>query len=169
MAVTDNINVTGALTYTNAEVVKGLGADVGQAPIGIPDYTPSLWADYRFRSGVLEGITVGSGVRYVGSKVGGYSPNVYTANATRLDAPSYTVFDASVSYDFGKRSPTLNGLSGKVSVNNLFDKRYVTCLSNNFCNYGNDRVVYASLAYRWRYRWNKQHCLTRSHCARVSS
>ncbi|MCW2486709.1 TonB-dependent siderophore receptor [Candidatus Symbiopectobacterium sp. NZEC127] len=149
MAVTDNINVTGALTYTNAEVVKGLGADVGQAPIGIPDYTASLWADYRFRSGALEGITVGSGVRYVGSTVGGYSPNVYTVNATRLDAPSYTVFDASVSYDFGKRSPTLNGLSGKVSVNNLFDKRYVTCLSNNFCNYGNDRVVYASLAYRW--------------------
>lgn len=149
MAVTDNINVTGALTYTNAEVVKGLGADVGQSPIGIPDYTASLWADYRFRTGPLEGITVGSGVRYVGSTVGGYAPNVYAANAIRLDAPSYTVFDASVSYDFGKRSLSLNGLSGKVSVNNLFDKRYVTCLSNNFCNYGNDRVVYASLAYRW--------------------
>lgn len=71
-----------------------------------------------------------AGVRYVGSTVGGYSPNIYTANATRLDAPSYTVFDASVSYDFGKKSPTLNGLSGKVSVNNLFDNRYVTCLSN---------------------------------------
>lgn len=149
MALTDNINVTGAFTYTDAEVVKGLGADVGQSPIGIPDYTASLWADYRFRSGALEGVTVGSGVRYVGSTVGGYSPNVYTANATRLDVPSYTLFDASIGYDFGQRSASLAGLSAKLSINNLFDKRYVTCLANNFCNYGNDRVVYASLAYRW--------------------
>ncbi|WP_437890164.1 TonB-dependent siderophore receptor [Phytobacter sp. V91] len=149
MAVNDNINVTGAFTYTKAKVEKGLASDVGQRPIGIPDYTASLWADYAFHQGLLQGVTIGAGARYVGETVGGYSPNVYTANAARLDVPGFTLFDTALSYDFGKRSSTLKGLSTRLSVNNLFDKEYVTCMSNNFCNYGNERVVNLSVNYRW--------------------
>lgn len=149
VGVTDNINLTGAFTYTKAEVVKGLGVDVGDYPIGVPDYTASLWGDYAFDSGSLEGLKIGGGVRYVGKTVGGYSPNVFTAAATRLDAPGYTVFDAALTYDFGRKTPKLAGLTAQVNVTNLFDKTYVTCLSNNFCNYGNGRAVYASLSYRW--------------------
>lgn len=149
VAVTSNINLTGAFSYTKAEVVKGLGVDVGDYPIGVPDYTASLWADYSFEEGALEGLKIGGGVRYVGKSVGGYSPNVYTAGATRLDVPDYTLFDAIVSYDFGKKAPELEGLTAKLSINNVFDKSYVTCLSNNFCNYGNGRAVYGSLSYRW--------------------
>lgn len=149
MKVTDSINVTGAFTYTKAEVTRSLAADVGQRPIGIPDYTASLWADYTFRSGLMQGLTVGGGGRYVGETVGGYSPNVYSASAIRLDVPGYTVFDSVIGYDFGKRFGNLSGLSTRLSVNNLFDKSYVTCLSNNFCNYGNERVVNVSVNYRW--------------------
>jgi len=149
MALTDSINVTGAFTYTKAEVTKSLAVDVGQKPIGIPDYTTSLWADYTFHQGPLQGLTLGGGGRYVGETVGGYSPNVYAANATRLDVPGYTVFDTAIGYDFGKRFGTLKGLSSRLSVNNLFDKTYVTCLSNNFCNYGNEQVVNLSVNYRW--------------------
>lgn len=149
MAVTDNLNVTGAFTYTRAKVEKGLASDNGQRPIGIPDYTASLWADYAFHQSLLQGVTLGVGGRYVGETVGGYSPNVYAANATQLKAPGYTLFDTALSYDFGKRSPTLNGLSTRLSVNNLLDKEYVTCMSNNFCNYGNERVVNLSVNYRW--------------------
>ncbi len=149
VAVNDEINLTGAFSYTKAEVVKGLGADVGDSPIGVPDYTTSLWADYTFSEGPLEGLTIGGGVRYVGKTTGGYSPNVYSATATRLEAPGYTLFDAAITYDFGKKTPDLEGLTAKLSVNNVFDKSYVTCLSNNFCNYGNGRVIYGSLAYRW--------------------
>ena len=149
VAATDNINLTGAFSYTKAEVVQGLGADVGDYPIGIPDYTASLWGDYTFDSGSLEGLKVGGGVRYVGKTVGGYAPNVFTPNATRLDVPGYTIFDAALTYDFGKKVPDLAGLTAQINVTNLFDKTYVTCLSNNFCNYGNGRGVYASLSYRW--------------------
>ena len=149
MAVTDSINMTGAFAYTNAKVTKSLAADAGQRPIGIPDYTASLWADYTFRSGLMQGLTVGGGGRYVGETVGGYSPNVYSASAVRLDVPGYTVFDSTIGYDFGKRFGNLSGLSTRLSVNNLFDKSYVTCLSNNFCNYGNERVVSVSVKYRW--------------------
>lgn len=149
VAVDDNINMTGAFSYTKAEVVKGLANDVGNSPIGIPDYTASMWADYTFSEGPLDGLKIGSGIRYVGKTTGGYSPNVYTAGAIRLEAPGYTLFDAAITYDFGKKTPDLAGLSAKLSVNNIFDKTYVTCLSNNFCNYGNGRVIYGSLAYRW--------------------
>lgn len=149
VAVNDSVNLTGAFSYTKAEVVKGLGVDVGDYPIGVPDYTASLWADYTFSVGALEGLKLGGGVRYVGKTVGGYSPNVYTAGATKLEAPGYTLFDAAVTYDFGKKTPDLAGLTAKLSVNNVFDKEYVTCLSNNFCNYGNGRVIYGSLSYRW--------------------
>lgn len=149
VAVNDLVNLTGAFSYTKAEVVKGLGVDVGQSPIGIPDYTASIWADYTFAAGTLEGLTVGGGVRYVGQTVGGYSPNVYTATATRLDVAGYTLFDASLTYDFGAKAPELVGLSAKLSLTNIFDKSYVTCLSNNFCNYGNGRAIYGSLSYRW--------------------
>lgn len=148
-AVTDNINVTGAFTYTEAEIVKGLGADVGDYPIGIPDLTASLWGDYTFDSGALEGVKIGGGVRYVGKTVGGYSPNAFTPGATRLDVPGYTVFDAALTYDFGAKTSELKGLTAQLNVSNLFDKTYVTCLSNNFCNYGNGRAVYGSLKYRW--------------------
>ncbi|CAK9886663.1 MAG: Ferrichrome outer membrane transporter/phage receptor [Candidatus Erwinia impunctatus] len=149
MAITDAINLTGAFTYTRAEVTKGLGADRGQRPIGIPDYTASLWADYTFHHGLLQGVNVGSGGRYVGDTVGGYSPNVYTSQAKRLDVPGYTVFDAAMGYDFGQRFTRLKGLNARLSANNLLDKTYVTCLSNNFCNYGNERVVNLSVNYRW--------------------
>lgn len=149
VAVNDSINLTGAFSYTKAEIVNGLGVDVGDYPIGVPDYTASLWGDYSFSEGALEGLKLGGGVRYVGKTIGGYSPNVYTVGATKLEAPGYTLFDAGITYDFGKKTPDLKGLTAKLSVSNLFDKTYVTCLSNNFCNYGNGRVVYGSLSYRW--------------------
>ena len=149
VAVTDTINLTGAFTYTEAEIVKGLGVDVGDYPIGVPDLTASLWGDYTFDSGALEGLKVGGGVRYVGKTVGGYSPNAFTPGATRLDVPGYTVFDAALTYDFGAKMPDLKGLTAQLNVSNLLDRTYVTCLSNNFCNYGNGRAVYASLKYRW--------------------
>ncbi|TBN14762.1 TonB-dependent receptor, partial [Agrobacterium cavarae] len=65
------------------------------------------------------------------------------------DVPGYTVFDAALTYDFGAKTSELKGLTAQLNVSNLFDKTYVTCLSNNFCNYGNGRAVYGSLKYRW--------------------
>lgn len=149
VAVTDRFNLTGAFTYTDAEIVESLAYDVGDRPIGIPDFTASLWADYTMDTGFLDGITIGGGVRYVGETVGGYDPNAYSPTATRLDVPGYTLFDASLSYDVGKAFEEANGLSAQLTVNNLLDKTYVTCMANNFCNYGNGRTIYASLKYKW--------------------
>ncbi|CAH1677398.1 Ferrichrysobactin receptor [Hyphomicrobiales bacterium] len=148
-AVTENINLIGAFTHIKAEVTRGLGADVGDAPVGVPNYTASLWADYAFGPGSLHGLKIGGGVRYVGETVGGYAPNAFVASPVRLDVPGYTLVDAMISYDFSKSYPSLKGFTAQLNVSNLFDKTYVTCLANNFCNYGFGRTVYASLNYRW--------------------
>ena len=149
VAVTESFNLIGAFTYTKAQITRSLGADAGDYPVGVPDYTASLWADYAFGPGYLHGLKIGGGVRYVGETVGGYAPNAFVPNPTRLDVPGYTLVDAAVSYDFGKSFPRLTGLTAKLNVNNLFDRTYVTCLANNFCNYGHGRSAYATLTYRW--------------------
>lgn len=149
VAVTEAFSVIGAFTYTKAQVTRGLGADVGDYPVGVPDYTASLWGDYAFGPGALHGLRVGGGVRYVGNTVGGYAPNAFVASPTRLDVPGYALFDLAISYDFGKVNPSLKGLTAKLNVTNLFDRTYVTCLANNFCNYGFGRSAHAALTYRW--------------------
>ncbi|WP_437883696.1 TonB-dependent siderophore receptor [Pseudomonas sp. LRF_L74] len=139
----------GALSYTDARVTKSVGVDKGDAPIGIPDHTASLWLDHRLGYAALKGLTLGAGVRYIGESVGGYSPSAFTAGAQRLDVPSYTLFDAMAKYDFGALDGRFAGASVQLNANNLTDKTYITCLGNNFCNYGNGRTVYASLNYQW--------------------
>ncbi|UUX48883.1 TonB-dependent siderophore receptor [Nisaea acidiphila] len=149
VALTERTNVIAALTYTDAEVTESVGFDEGDSPVAIPDILASLWVDHRIEESFLDGVTIGGGARYVGESVGGYSPNAFTVGATRLDMPSYTLFDAMVAYDLGTLSDRLDGVSAQLNVANLTDETYVTCLANNFCNYGNGRTVYATLKYRW--------------------
>lgn len=92
---------------------------------------------------------IGGGVRYVGRTTGGYAPNAFTAPATRLDVPGYTLVDAVLKYDLKHINGTFDGYTLKVNATNLFDKHYVTCNANNFCNYGHGRSVFASLSYKW--------------------
>jgi iron complex outermembrane receptor protein len=138
-----------ALSYTDAKVSQSVGVDKGDSPIGIPDRSASLWLDHRLAHPALDGLTLGAGVRYIGETVGGYSPTAFTPGARRLDVPGYTLLDAMARYDFGALDGRLDGISVQLNANNLADKTYVTCLSNNFCNYGNGRTVYASLNYQW--------------------
>lgn len=142
-------NLIGAVTYTNADISESVGVDRGDAPVAIPDYTASLWIDHRFSQPLFSGLTVGAGARYVGESTGGYSPNAFTAGAQRLSVPDYTLLDALIRYDLSVLDPRLDGVNAQLNVSNLADKTYVTCLGNNFCNYGNGRSVYATLKYQW--------------------
>lgn len=144
-----NLNVIGALSLTHARVLEGMGQDVGSAPVNVPRATASVWLDYAFRSGALDGLTLGGGARYIGPQVGGWSPNAFTAGAQRLDLPGYTVVDAALSWDLGTRDSRLAGTTFRLNVNNLLDKSYVTCNANNFCNYGHGRTLGASLSLKW--------------------
>lgn len=144
-ALTDNINVSAAYTYADVKVSKSnVASTVGTTPVGVPEHMASLWADYTFGSGVLDGLNIGAGVRYMGSTNGD------AANSRQMKVPDYTLVDAAISYDFGNYDPKMKGLQLAVSATNLFNKEYVSaCASAYQCFYGTGRVVMATASYKW--------------------
>lgn len=135
----DNWSMVAGYTYTDAEVTKSNGVDLGRVPASVPEHMASLWLDYTVTTGPLEGLKLGGGVRYMGETYD-------TTNVYRV--PDFTLVDAAVSYDFGARNEELKGLSLSVSAKNLFDKEYVSSCTYA-CFYGDRRSVYGTLSYRW--------------------
>ncbi|OZI74827.1 TonB-dependent siderophore receptor [Bordetella genomosp. 12] len=141
--VSKTLELIAAVTLLDIKVTQAaVAANEGKRPQAVPKYFGSLWANYRFTPGALEGVKVGAGVRVVGSS--------YADNANEIKASGYTLMDAALRYDFGAKFPSLKGLEGRINVNNLFDKTYYSsCSSNYYCQYGNGRQVIAGLSYRW--------------------
>ena len=76
------VSLTGSYTYLDAEITSSnVEGETGNRPALVPEHQASLWAKYTFETGVLEGLNVGSGVRYVGSSFGD------NANQIKVDDP----------------------------------------------------------------------------------
>lgn len=118
--------VKGAFTAFDLEIEEnGDPALVGKRPYTVPDVLASLWLDYTVRGGDLDGLSLGGGLRYIGSS--------FADNENTLKVPSATVFDAAIRYDREDWGVSLN-------VNNVFDKDYVAgCQGAYTCNYAEDR------------------------------
>lgn len=136
----NGLKVIGAVTYLDAEVTSAYGpsydfAQAGTTPIQIPDLTASLWLDYAFQSDQLEGLSVGTGVRYIGES--------WADRANTLKVDDATIFDAAVRYQRDNWSVALN-------VANLFDKAYVSsCQGLSSCGYGAGRTVTLKANVTW--------------------
>jgi iron complex outermembrane receptor protein len=140
---TPEITLTAAYTYTDVVTKDSNSADeIGHSPAGIPRHAASAWGSYSVLSGALNGLTVGSGVRYIGDA---------PADATgQYDVPHYTLYDAMVKYDLGQASSALRGAALQLNVQNLTDKKYVSSCSGEYaCFYGSGRSIIASVNYRW--------------------
>jgi len=86
------VSLTGSYTYLDAEITSSnVEGETGNRPALVPEHQASLWAKYTFESGALEGLNIGSGVRYVGSSFGD--------NANQIEVGSYTLVDAAISYE----------------------------------------------------------------------
>ena len=138
----DNLNLRANYTYTDIENTKTTSATtLGKAPVGVPEHSASIWGDYLFDRGPLDGLGFGLGVRYVGETYGD------TANTFKV--PDFALVDGMISYDLANVG---FGDGWKLSVNgtNLLDKKYVAaCSSENSCYYGVRRTVFATLKYDW--------------------
>ncbi|WP_095081358.1 TonB-dependent siderophore receptor [Pseudomonas sp. Irchel s3h17] len=141
--VTDNLKLIGSYTYTDTEIRKGLEAEVGNRMALIPENQATLWADYTWHAGALDGFGVGGGVRYVGDTYGN------TTNTDVAHVSSYTIYDASVHYDLGRLDNTLKGVTVAVEAKNLFDKDYLANCDGYWCYYGDERNVVASVNYKF--------------------
>ncbi|WP_130905989.1 TonB-dependent siderophore receptor [Pseudomonas sp. Sample_22] len=139
--VTENLKVIAAYTLAKSEVQKG--DFKGNRLQLMPNQQASLWADYTWHNGVLDGFGVGGGVRYTGNTYGDQ------ANTELGKADAYTVFDAAVHYDLGRLDNSLKSASLALNATNLFDKDYISTCDSFYCYYGDQRSVVATATYKW--------------------
>lgn len=139
--VTDDLSMVASYSYIDIENTKDTTYG-GKKPFGVPSHLASLWANYTVPTGMLEGLSIGGGVRYVGSSSG--NP------MNTIEVPSYTLFDAALRYDFGAIDPKYKGTTLSLNAANLFDKDYVaSCWNDTSCFYGTGRTITAGLKVRW--------------------
>ncbi|MBW3694981.1 TonB-dependent siderophore receptor [Vibrio sp. T187] len=132
--VSEALTLIGNVSFIDSEITAdSTSENVGNTPSQIADQLASAWANYRFFDGALDGLTIGAGARYVGES--------YADNTETNVVPSYTLFDATVSY-------RIEDYKFQVAAKNLADKEYVaTC--DFYCFYGDRRNVIASVTYDW--------------------
>jgi iron complex outermembrane receptor protein len=147
--LTPQLQLMGSYTYNKVEYSKsyfvfdalgGVEDAKGNTPYQTPEHMANVWADYTFAGDLLAGLSIGAGARYTGSS--------YGSDLNDFKVPSYTLFDASVSYDLSQVG--LKGTSVRLNANNLTDEYYVaSCYSANSCYLGEERTVVATVTQRF--------------------
>ncbi len=137
-AVNDWLTLSGEYTHLDVVYTRDNGGLVGKAPVGVPADKASAWAEIK----PVGYAGFGLGVRYLGKSWGDPDNTFQVDDATLVDLAAH--------YDLGNLSASLKGARLSVSVNNLFDKRYVSsCYSAEWCWFGSERTVQAALKYSW--------------------
>ncbi|MCH4197152.1 MAG: ferrichrome porin FhuA [Serratia liquefaciens] len=140
-ALNANVNLIASYTYTDAKYTKD-NTYQGKPTTEIPKHMAALWADYTFHESAISGLTLGSGVRYVGSS------SSFNSDNSTFKVPDYTLVDATIKYDLARFG--LPGSSVGVNINNLFDKSYVSsCYRDYACYWGAERQVVATATFRF--------------------
>lgn len=126
--VTDDLRVLAAFTAFDLKITNDdTPALIGNTPWIVPEQQASLALVHTFRDNALDGVSIGGGVRYVGSS--------WVNNENTLKVPSVTLFDAKLGYEKDNWGVDLN-------VTNLFDKTFVaSCQSTYSCFYGEGRAI----------------------------
>lgn len=129
--VQDDLSLIAAFSYGTAE----LSGQNYQAE-GIPQYMASLHGTKTINLTNDVSMRVGGGVRYNGATTS-------RSGAFIVEAPSYTLVDAIVAFDYKAWTLQLNAV-------NLFDERYYPgCSVYGSCANGEPRTVQATLGYRF--------------------
>ena len=136
----DSLLMTLSYTFQDVEVTKDNAGLKGKTPVWVPEQLLSLWADYGFYGGPLNGLVAGLGIRYIGE-------SEYDASTNDGSVPDVTLLDIALRYPLGRLAPTLDGTELGLSVNNLTDERYFSCYDSANCWFGEERTLEASLSY----------------------
>ncbi|MCS4504755.1 Ferrichrome outer membrane transporter/phage receptor [wastewater metagenome] len=138
--LTENLSVQGGYTYTDVTYEETEDGTEGNAANQVPEHEVSLWGNYTFHEGALAGLRSGVGVRY--------SADIQADEENTEKVPDYAVVDAMLGYDFSRVG--IDGMSAQLNVSNLFDREYIaSCYDLNYCYYGRERTVRATLTYRF--------------------
>ncbi|WP_044469843.1 TonB-dependent siderophore receptor [Mannheimia massilioguelmaensis] len=131
--LSDKFSVTASYAYLKKEITADKdGSTIGKTQWGVPRHQASIWAKYKF----FNKLTIGAGVRYMGTTFGD--------NTNSFTVPAYTLYDMLVGYDF---MPNLNL---QLNIQNLTNKKYIASCANNYsCFYGTERNLSATLNYHF--------------------
>ncbi|PTE08659.1 TonB-dependent siderophore receptor [Mesorhizobium helmanticense] len=124
--VTEDLRVTAALTAYDIDFTKSEDPSlIGKTPFIVPEVMASASVDYTLRGGWYDGISIGTGLRYLGSS--------WADNENTAKVPAVTLADLKLGYEKENWGVDLN-------ITNLFDKTYVaSCQTLVTCSYGEGR------------------------------
>ena len=129
--LTEEISILAAYSYIDSEILQSNDGDQGNENYLVPNQTASLWGQYDF-AGLLDGLGLGAGVRYVGESWGD------TANTRSVD--DYVIADLALRYAW-------DGFIARLGVTNLFDEQYyATCDAYFGCILGEGRETTLTLS-----------------------
>lgn len=141
--VTKNLRMMAAVSRNQNKWHSSNDGREGRTVASRPPLTASAWVDYSFDASALAGLGAGLGVRYVRGSYGSDYDDAF-------QIPSYTVYDAMLSYDLEKSPLHVKGVALKLNLENLTDKKYVSsCGSDLDCYYGESRTLTADVTYNW--------------------
>ena len=129
--LTEEISILAAYSYIDSEILQSNDGDQGNENYLVPNQQASLWGQYDF-AGLLDGLGLGAGVRYVGESWGD------TANTRSVD--DYVIADLALRYAW-------DGFIARLGVTNLFDEQYyATCDAYFGCILGEGRETTLTLS-----------------------
>lgn len=132
--LTQNLDVLASYTYTETEITASNNGDRGNEQANVPKHMASTWLNYGFHQGVLDGLMLSTGVRYVGS--------MYGDNANTVPVKNFALVDAGAKYQVNKH------VAVGFNIQNLLDHDYVgTCDDDTSCYPGQERTFIGSLKY----------------------
>jgi iron complex outermembrane recepter protein len=117
--ITKNITLTANFTYTDARITKDANPDiVGLTNYGTPAFSSNVLVRYKVTSGVLKGLSIGTGLSYMGQKSGIW-PQWNDPKDGNKRTPSYSLLDGNIGYDTRKFTFTVN-------VFNILNTKYLS-------------------------------------------
>jgi iron complex outermembrane receptor protein len=129
------LDLTASYSYTDARVTKDTNASVvGRKNAFVPRHKLAAWVDWRVPASILEGLSLGVGVRY--------NSEVPNHDNTRW-VPSVTLVDARLGYRLDRH------WEFAVNARNLLNKSYLVSCAYGTCYPGDRREVIGTATYRW--------------------
>ncbi len=132
----DDWKATASFSYQDLEITEHADPSlIGNTPYLAPKVTATAWLDYTVPAGVIEGMSIGGGLRYQGES--------WADMANTAKVPDVLLADAAIRYE-------KDGWGASLNVNNLFDKEYVSgCQGTLTCGYGEGRTIMLKLSKTW--------------------
>ena len=136
-----NLNLIASYSFLDNELIEDT-QHKGKTLTQTPENSASVWLDYLIDCGILNGLKVGCGVRYIGSTLGDQKNSFKIIDVT--------LTDMAANYDLGFLSSKLDGASIALNISNITDKKYIaSSTTENYCFPGQRRTILLTLSYRW--------------------